>query len=209
MILSTFIGRQLLVASLALVFGLARQRRGKPIGFGTFIFVSVGSCSLAVVALQLSPANPLPLLGAVVTGIGFLGAGALIRSGEKIGGFTSAATIWIMAVFGLAIGVGETEIGLVTYAAIWIVAVIDGFMEKRSLGSHQRRLTLVIAAESFDHAALDSLLERHSLYDLVQSFDTETDTRTLVLAVTGTHAQTDRLLVRLGTLAGLRSYHLE
>ena len=163
MILSTFIGRQLLVASLALVFGLARQRRGKPIGFGTFIFVSVGSCSLAVVALQLSPANPLPLLGAVVTGIGFRGAGALI----------------------------------------------DGFMEKRSLGSHQRRLTLVTGGDSFDRAALDTLLENHSLYDLIQSFDTETGTGTLVLAVTGTRAQTDRLPARLGTLAGLRSYHLE
>lgn len=209
MLVSTFIWRQLLVAGLALLFGLVRQRRGKPIGFGTFIFVAVGSCSLAVIALRLSPTNPLPLLGAVVTGIGFLGAGALIRSGEKIGGFTSAATIWIMAVFGIAIGVGETEVGVVSYGAIWGVAMIDRFMELRSLGSHQRRLTLVADAEAFDRGALDAIVGRHELHDLVQALDSEAGTRTLVLAIKGTRKQTDALLGRLATLDGLRSYHLE
>lgn len=209
MFVSTFIWRQLLVAGLALLFGLARQRHGKPIGFGTFIFVSVGSCSLAVIALRLSPGNPLPLLGAVVTGIGFLGAGALIRSGEKIGGFTSAATIWIMAVFGMAIGVGETEVGLVSYGAIWGVTLIDRFMERRALGSHQRRLTLVAATDSFDRAALDAVVGRHALHDIAQALDSEAGTCTLVLAIKGTRAQTDTLLARLATLEGLRSYHLE
>jgi putative Mg2+ transporter-C (MgtC) family protein len=66
-----------------------------------------------------------------VTGIGFLGAGALVRSGppERISGFTSAATIWIVAVFGLTIGVGEYFLAALLYAAIWLVTSIDLFSE--------------------------------------------------------------------------------
>lgn len=112
---------------LSLIFGLVRQRSGKPIGFGTFTFVSVGACALALVAVRLAPDAPLALLGAIVTGIGFLGAGALVRSSapERISGFTSAATIWIVAVFGLTIGVGEYLLAALLYAAIWLVTSID------------------------------------------------------------------------------------
>jgi putative Mg2+ transporter-C (MgtC) family protein len=83
---------------IAFAFGYARQRGHKPIGFGTFIFVATGACALALTAVNRAPANPLPLLAAVVTGIGFLGAGALIRSGDQIKGFKSAASIYLSAI---------------------------------------------------------------------------------------------------------------
>src|SRR6185503_20781311 len=94
---------------LAFAFGLARQKLGKAIGFGTFIFVALGACGLSLVALEFADQqqNPLPLLSAIVTGIGFLGAGALFRTADRVVGFTSAATIWIFACFGMAIGLGE------------------------------------------------------------------------------------------------------
>ena|SRR5659263_171028 len=92
--------RLTLTFALSLIFGYERQRSHKPIGFGTFIFVSVGSCGLAITATILSE-NPLPLLGSVVTGIGFLGAGALIKTNEKTFGFTTAASVWLFAIFGI------------------------------------------------------------------------------------------------------------
>jgi putative Mg2+ transporter-C (MgtC) family protein len=129
---------------LALIFGIERQKSHKPIGFGTFIFVSVGSCGLALTAISLSQENPsenpIPLLGAIVTGIGFLGAGALIKTTDRIFGFTTASSIWLFAIFGLIIGVGNYFIGLIMYALVWVVVFYDKHLEKKGIGSYQRRL---------------------------------------------------------------------
>src|SRR5207249_9333948 len=69
--------RLVIVFLLAFGIGLERQLRRKPVGFGTFVFVSTGACALAILSVDLEDQNPLPLLGGVITGIGFLGAGAL------------------------------------------------------------------------------------------------------------------------------------
>ena len=128
---------------LSSLYGVIRQLTHKPIGFGTFTFVSTGSCALAIISIRMSPSNPLPLLGAIVTGIGFLGAGALIKTGEKIAGFTSAALIWIFAVFGLALGTGGYVVAGITYVIIWIVTWYDRNLEKRGIGSYHRKITII------------------------------------------------------------------
>ncbi|PIN73608.1 hypothetical protein COV20_05280 [Candidatus Woesearchaeota archaeon CG10_big_fil_rev_8_21_14_0_10_45_16] len=148
--------KSLLVFTLALVFGLTRQWQHKPIGFGTFTFVSLGACALAITALNLNPGEPLPLLGSIVTGIGFLGAGALIKTTDKISGFTSAATIWLFAIFGLLIGVGEFLEGFILYGSLWVVMILDIYLEKRGLGSYQKKITIktnrIIEKEELDSA---------------------------------------------------------
>src|SRR5438874_10643253 len=98
--------RLLIVFLLAFGIGLERQLRRKPVGFGTFIFVSTGACALTLLAIDIADSNPLPLLGGVITGIGFLGAGALIRSNDRVFGFTTAASVWAMAALGVAGGAG-------------------------------------------------------------------------------------------------------
>lgn len=123
-------------------FGIERQVSKKPIGFGTYIFVTIGSCALGMAALTIEPSNPLPLLGAIVTGIGFLGAGALIKTTDKIFGFTSAASIWIFAIIGLLFGVGEYALGFSTYIIVLIIISIDKFLEIKGIGSYQRKITI-------------------------------------------------------------------
>ena len=131
-----------IVFILTTLFGLERQRSHKPVGFGTFTFVAVGSCGLAIAALDLVPANPIGLLAAVVSGIGFLGAGALIKSGDKIFGFTTAASMWVLAIFGLLIGAGEYLTGLLVYATVWAVVLSDRYLETHGIGSHQKRFII-------------------------------------------------------------------
>lgn len=126
--------------SLALIFGIERQLSHKPIGFGTFIFVAIGSCALSISAILLNPANPLPLLSAVVTGIGFLGAGALIRTSDRIFGFTGAASIWIFAILGMVIGIGNYLMAGIMYLCIWIIISIDKYFEQMNLGLYQKRI---------------------------------------------------------------------
>lgn len=132
-----------LIFILSLLFGMVRQKLHKPIGFGTFIFVAIGSGGLALVAISIHNDNPLPLLGSIVTGIGFLGAGALIRNSDKITGFTSAASIWVFAIFGLLIGIGEYFLGLFIYGTTWIVVGIDIYLERKSIGAYQKKLTII------------------------------------------------------------------
>ena len=139
--LSIILLRLILTFALSLIFGYERQRSHKPIGFGTFIFVSVGSCGLAITATLLNE-NPLPLLGSVVTGIGFLGAGALIKTNEKTFGFTTAASVWLFAIFGIIIGVGQYTIGITVYLITWVIIYFDKVFEKKGMGYYQKKLII-------------------------------------------------------------------
>lgn len=155
MIPTVFIVRFSIAFAASFLFGWARQRLGKPIGFGTFIFLAQGSCALALTARALSPENPLPLLSAIVTGVGFLGAGALIRTGERVVGFTSAATIWAFAILGLCVGVGEYWIAGLLYATVWTVVFVDWRMERHWIGSHQRKFEVEVKLDTTDEELLE------------------------------------------------------
>ena len=77
-----------------------------------------------------------------MTGIGFLGAGALIRNNDKIFGFTTAASIWILAIFGIVIGIGQYLEGIIIYILIWVVLIIDNILEEKGIGLYQRKITI-------------------------------------------------------------------
>ncbi|MFH1316938.1 MAG: MgtC/SapB family protein [Candidatus Woesearchaeota archaeon] len=127
---------------MSFIFGLERQRTHKPVGFGTFIFVAVSSCALSITAFSIFVENPLPLLSAIVTGIGFLGAGALIRTTDKIFGFTTASSIWSFAILGLIIGAGMYFIGIILYVYIWIVVLFDKYLETKGIGSYKKKVII-------------------------------------------------------------------
>lgn len=143
-----------LVFFLSFLFGMVRQRWHKPIGFATFIFVALGASALAFVSEAIGE-NPIPLLGAIVTGIGFLGAGALIKGTDKAYGFTSAATIWLFAIFGMIIGLGYYLLAGLIYSISWIVVLIDFYFEKHSIGAYQKKITIstkkLITTNELDH----------------------------------------------------------
>jgi putative Mg2+ transporter-C (MgtC) family protein len=153
--------RFLITFVLAFIFGIVRQKSHKPVGFGTFVFVAIGSCALSITAINISPETPLSLLGAIVTGIGFLGAGALIKTTDKIFGFTSAAAIWLFAIFGLVIGVGEYLLGATIYALAWIVVLYDLDLERRGIGSYQKRIT-IITNRMIGEKETGEILHKHS-----------------------------------------------
>ncbi len=134
--------RLFLVFALSFFYGYQRQKSHKPVGFGTFILVSVGASALAITADEMNLNNSVVLLGAIVTGIGFLGAGALIKTSDKIFGFTTAASIWIFAILGMIIGLGRYKEGIIIYSIIWVTILFDGYLEKHAMGSYRKRLTI-------------------------------------------------------------------
>src|SRR5437879_4110619 len=137
--------RLLFVFGLAFSVGLERQLHRKPVGLGTFIFVSMGAATLAILAITLEEDNPLPLLGGVITGIGFLGAGALIRSNDRVFGFTTAALVWAMAALGVAAGAGLYYLAFVNYGIVWAVVLTDRYLESKGFGSHAKVVHLTVA----------------------------------------------------------------
>lgn len=104
------------------VLGLERQLRGKPVGIRTSTLVCLGTMSFIHLSL-LQGSQPgedsARILGQVVTGIGFLGAGVIFTQGGLVNGVTSAAVIWILAALGSAIGFGHYDMAL----AICLVSV--------------------------------------------------------------------------------------
>jgi len=148
---------------LALGVGLERQLSRKPAGFGTFTFVATGACVLAIMAEELDPGNPLPLLGGVITGVGFLGAGSLIRSQDRVFGFTTASLIWAMAAMGIAMGSGLFQLAILFYVVVWIVILVDRLLEREGFGSHAKVLDVTLAGPAgFDE--LKTILPMGAIY---------------------------------------------
>ena len=181
----TVIIRLLLTFFLSLIFGLERQKSHKPVGFGTFIFVALGSCALGVISASHSIENSISLMGAVVTGIGFLGAGALIRSTDKVFGFTTAASVWIFAILGLAIGIGEYLISILIYILIWVIIIFDKYLERRGIGTYQRKISITGDVGKKD-AIMDYLVQYTNKHkSLYVSINKESKEITLTYLVEG------------------------
>jgi len=97
------------------IVGFERQLRGKPIGIRTGILVCLATqvfVRLSVI-MTADVADPTRVIGQVVTGVGFLGAGVILARGGSITGVTSAAVVWMLAAIGSTIGVGRPIEGLV------------------------------------------------------------------------------------------------
>lgn len=130
--------RLLLAAALGAAIGLERELRRKPAGLRTNILIAIGAALFTMLSLEMREAGATPdrIAAQVVTGIGFLGAGAILRSGHSIHGMTTAATIWVNAAIGMAAGAGEYQIAaaatLVTLVVLWLLPPIEGFFERRA-----------------------------------------------------------------------------
>jgi len=104
-------------AACGALIGLERERRDKPAGLRTVVLIALGSTIFTLVSLLLGAtkgtADPARLASQIVPGIGFLGAGAILRSGGHVRGLTTGATIWAVAAVGVAIGAGYVAAGVV------------------------------------------------------------------------------------------------
>jgi putative Mg2+ transporter-C (MgtC) family protein len=94
--------------------GLERERREKPAGLRTMALVALGSCAFTMVgfAFTSNTGDSGRVAAQIVTGIGFLGAGVIMRGAGGVQGTTTAATIWVVAAMGMAIGAGYIPAGI-------------------------------------------------------------------------------------------------
>lgn len=136
----TAAGQVTLAAILGGIIGIEREWRGRPAGFRTNILIALGSCMFTLLSirgfpLQGSTAQDSARVAAqIVSGIGFLGAGALLQTRNKTKGMTTAATIWLVAAIGMAVGTGSYFLAvfttLLTAAVLQLLRPVSKMVEQ-------------------------------------------------------------------------------
>jgi putative Mg2+ transporter-C (MgtC) family protein len=124
--------RLFVAAAFGAVVGIERERRSHPAGMRTHLLVSVGSAAftvLSIEAFKAPGADPGRIAAQIVTGIGFLGAGAILKDRGSIKGLTTAASLWVVAAIGMASGAGAYGVAVATtvivIVSLWPLQVIE------------------------------------------------------------------------------------
>ncbi len=141
--------RLLVACILGGIIGMEREySQNKPAGFRTHILVSLGSCLVMLISQftfvgyeGMVNVDPTRLGAQVVSGIGFLGAGAIIRHGSSVKGITTAASVWVVACVGLACGVGFYVGAVIATLLIWAVLTFLKLVEEKV--THKRKMKLI------------------------------------------------------------------
>ncbi|WP_080844316.1 MgtC/SapB family protein [Cytobacillus gottheilii] len=187
-------------AFLGLVIGLERELKRKPVGLKTSLVISIVSCLLTIVSIESAyvftgndqiniTMDPLRLAAQIVSGIGFLGAGVILRRGnDTISGLTTAAIIWGAAGIGIAVGAGfylEAAAG----AALLIISVevipfILGLIGPRQLREKEILLELMIESKEDIVDLIPSIKELKISIQKVRIKDMEDGTHNVQLHVT-------------------------
>jgi putative Mg2+ transporter-C (MgtC) family protein len=130
-----FLMRVLLAAVLSAAIGVEREYHQKPAGLRTNMLIGIGSTLFTLVSVGFASGGSSDRVAAqIVTGIGFLGAGAILRGDHTVHGLTTAATIWVNAAIGMTVGAGAYRVAVGTTAmTLFVLAAlppIEGFFER-------------------------------------------------------------------------------
>lgn len=187
---SVMVGRLALALLAGGLIGLERTYHGRPAGFRTHTLVCLASALLMQFTLyqaelmpelppQVLRVDPTRMAQGIMTGIGFLGAGVIMRDGLNIRGLTTAASIWMTAAIGIVLGMGLYVSGiLASVAAIGVLSVFR-WVEGRTPTMHYARLTVRFErAEHLDQGELTALAAAHDIDAARPSYHLENEGRT-------------------------------
>lgn len=128
--------RLLLATVLSGLIGFERESRGRAAGLRTHILVCVGSALFMLTSIYMfdiyrgvAAVDPTRIAAQVITGVGFLGAGTILRSGATVKGLTTAASLWAVAGIGLAVGCGFYSAAVITTILVGVTLVVFSKME--------------------------------------------------------------------------------
>ena len=203
------VGDTLVRLALAVVLGgaigLEREFHGRPAGLRTHILVCLGATILMLAGLALDAGR---IAAGIVTGIGFLGAGAILRLRASARGLTTAACIWFVAALGVCIGTGAYGIAvfgtLVALAVLLMLLRIEHLIQPDSY----RDVVVVADREGFEIWRLQSQLDQMGLHAESCEFDDRVDQGHIEVTVSvrfRLRDVSDELLHKLRAMPGIRS----
>jgi len=210
--------RLVVAAAVGALIGLERERQNQPAGLRTHIILAVGSCLAMLLSIEVATqyrpqgfsGDPARIAAQVVSGIGFLGAGAILRFGNNIRGLTTATSLWTLAIIGLAVGAGHF-IGAGAAGLILLIALtlLDRF-EKRFIRTYT---TMPVTIRVTYHAGILNevrTLMKDNAVEIIQTSMThnfkknEVDINLVVKTLED--APVDALIHSITALDGLRSF---
>lgn len=157
--------RLFLSAVLGGLIGMEREVNNRPAGLRTHVLVSLGSCLIMLISMYgfVGGGDPARLAAQVVSGIGFLGAGTILRNGNNIKGLTTAASLWVSGGIGLAIGNGYYVGGLSTAIIVLFTLISLGLLEKRIFKNKHKLLMVSVQERPGLIADITSVLGQYSI----------------------------------------------
>ena len=112
------------------IIGVERELRGKPVGIRTSILICFGTSLFIKLGNTMVGGDPTRVLGQIVTGVGFLGAGCIMARGQNVVGITTASVVWLLAAIGSMIGAHHFLAGLTVAVITVCVLVIVEWVER-------------------------------------------------------------------------------
>lgn len=191
-------GTKVFVAMLVgAVIGAEREYKSKAAGFRTVILITVGSTLFTILSNLIS--NDGRIASNIVTGIGFLGAGAIFREGMNVKGLTTATTIWISAAIGMSIGIGQYQLAFA--ALIIVMLVLLSFTWIQKLIERTNKIeTYTISFVQSNEFDFDDLIKLIQEYQLTSSISKKIKTQnkyTGIFSIQGTLDNHEQLIQAL------------
>ena len=150
------------------LIGIERETHNQPAGLRTHILISIGATIVMLISIYIPQTftdfqngDPGRIAAQVVSGIGFLGAGAILKFGADVKGLTTAASIWAMAALGLAVGAGMYTISLIGVVVILFALTIMDVFEKRVFKERTlKKIELSVKKKNSDIQSLRKALQK-------------------------------------------------
>jgi putative Mg2+ transporter-C (MgtC) family protein len=151
--------KALLAIVAGLVLGLERELKDKAAGLKTITIICLGATLFSILSIKIDPANPTALAAYIVSGVGFIGAGAIFRNGFSVTGLTTAGIIWLAAAVGTSIGFGEFYLAA-TFVASSLMMVFSTKLFSRFATPTTQGRVLVITIERSAYQQKEKILEQ-------------------------------------------------
>lgn len=154
----------LLAVAIGAIIGAEREYHSKSAGLRTMIMVSLSSCLFTIISLKIGVANPDRLAANVLTGLGFLGAGVILKDDNRISGITTATTIWMTAALGMAVGAGYELLSIWATFIVMAVLVLLMYVQRGIESLNQERsYEIVCPFDQNDSNHYEMLFKRYQL----------------------------------------------
>ncbi|WP_321279091.1 MgtC/SapB family protein [Marinifilum fragile] len=202
------------------IIGLEREAHRQPAGLRTHILICMGASLIMLLSIYIPQTfqnfqngDPGRIAAQVVSGIGFLGAGAIMKFGVNVKGLTTAASIWVIAALGLTIGAGM-YMGAIIGATILLISLIamDAIEKKLFPGKFIKRLHIHVKSKEVSPDDFKHILKKHQIairtIDVEQHYDENRISYYLTVQISE-RVKLNKLTSELGSIPGIKRVKLQ
>ena len=192
------------------LIGTERERKLKPAGLRTMILICLGSTVFTLISpvLESSSGESGRVAAQIVTGVGFLGAGAILQGSSSVRGLTSAALIWTTAAIGMVVGAGLGGAGLALSVLLLVIQTVVTRVENRYIGPcvHRQIIMIYDPRGGKTTVKIDHILDNYQLLHSMGQVETSEEKKvSLTLSYCNAHKHHKGFMVRLAELPEVES----